>query len=366
MIDRRRLAYLALEEPLPGTAAEIHVREIVNGLTACGWQIDLYSTKVTATRHRLPRRIVGYLVLQARLALRLRRYQALYVRGHPLAFLVSVIAWLIRTPTIHEVNGPYHDVFVVHPAARYLRRPIEALQRLQFRLASGLIAVTPGLAGWLKNEAGHDRITLVPNGANTRLFHPGARSDRIIPRPYVVFVGGLTVWHGIGCMIDAVAHHEWPEEVNLVVVGDGPEAPRLRNAAAANQKIIPLGRLPYEDIPGLVAGALAGLCPIVDVGQRSATGLAPLKLFESLASGAPVIASALPGQGQFVEAHGVGLTFEAGSATDLADCVRRLWSDPVQAKEMGERGAALIRSGHSWERRAIDTHRFIEQLIRVI
>lgn len=361
-----RLAYLCLEAPREGQASFVHMNEIAAGLRRRDFTVDIFAPSYSGQWQRpsLPGRLAEYLRLQARLALRLRRYDAIYVRSHPLAFPLAMLCRLTGKPVFHEINGTYEDLYVAYPAAAKARRLLDFMQKSQFRAAAGNIGVTPQLCDWLRAEAlpRQPAVALVPNGANTDLFHPGAASGRPLPPRYVVFFGGLTRWHGVDDMLAAIASPLWPAGVALVVVGDGVEGERVRAAAATQPNLVVLGRLPYAEVPGVVAGAIAGLVPISDPKGRSSTaGLSPLKLYETLACGVPVIASRLPGQAELVEDAGCGLLFACGDGGGLAAAVATLAADPAQAQAMARRGLEMVRREHSWDQRAADTAAFIRR-----
>jgi len=115
-----------------------------------------------------------------------------------------------------------------------------------------------------------------------------------------------------------------------------------------------LGYRPYEELSQHIAGALAGLIPTTNPLGRSSTGMNPLKLFETLACGIPAIVTALPGQRELVTQGGCGLVVPCGDAAALARAVAELAADPARARQMGERGAALVRAAHSWHARAVE------------
>jgi glycosyltransferase involved in cell wall biosynthesis len=244
---------------------------------------------------------------------------------------------------------------------------LDHMQRLQYRSASGLIAVTPQLRHWLieKTAPKTPPIEVVPNGANINLFRPDAPSTRPLPERYVVFFGGLTAWHGVDTMLSALEASDWPAGVSLVIAGDGPELNRLRShASASGSRLTLLGRLSYADVPGVVSRSLAGLVPIVNPERRSEmAGLAPLKLFETLACGVPAIVSDFPFQADLVRNAKCGLVVPCDDGPALARAVAELAANPQAAKEMGRRGRDLVCNEHSWDRRATDTAAFLLRLL---
>jgi glycosyltransferase involved in cell wall biosynthesis len=348
-----RLAYLALEAPVPGQAVHTHAHEIIHGLEANGWTVKpFFATRSGAAAGRsIAVRLADYAALQARLIRVLARYDAVFIRGHFMAFPAALAARAARKPVVHEINGIVDEVIVTYPWMRRMRGIATALQRMQLRAADAVFAVTPGLAAWAQDEAGHDRVHVVPNGANVELFTPEG------PRPpetssYVVFVGGLVRWHGIGTMLAALRHAEWPPDVELVVVGDGIERGQLADAERHESRLRWLRRQDYAAVPIWLRGALAALVPIENTDGRSAHGVLPLKLFEAMACGVPVIATDLPGQGELVRTEAAGLVIPVGDPPALARAVAQLRADPEDARRMGQAGAKAVRERHSWRHRA--------------
>jgi glycosyltransferase involved in cell wall biosynthesis len=261
---------------------------------------------------------------------------------------------------VEEVNGTELDLIVSRPWLRPLRGLLRWLYVSQYRHAQHLFPVANELAGWLRAETRHDRVSVVPNAANTDLFRPIERQPK---EPFVVFFGGLTDWHGVDVMVDAVRQPAWPAGIRLVVIGTGARQRLVEDAVRAGLPVRWLGYRPYEEIPELVAGAIAGLIPTTNPLGRSSTGLNPLKLFETLACGIPAIVTALPGQADLVTEGRCGVVVPCGDAVALARAVAQLAADPGEAREMGRRGAALVRAAHSWRARAVEIDRVLRNCL---
>jgi glycosyltransferase involved in cell wall biosynthesis len=271
-----RIAYLALEAPVQGHAVHTHVHEIVRGLEANGWTVEpFFASRSGASAGRsLATRLADYAAVQFRLIRALPRFDALFIRGHFMALPAALAAKAARKTVVHEVNGVTDEIIVTYPWMRRMRRIVVALQRVQFRMADALFAVTSGLAEWARKQAGHDKVHIVPNGANAELFTPdGPRYTG--SSSYVIFVGGLVGWHGIGTMLSALRDQAWPAGVDLVVVGDGIERDQLARAEAGEPRLRWLRRQDYAAVPPLLRGALAALVPIDNPGGRSSAGVLP-------------------------------------------------------------------------------------------
>src|SRR5262249_54813974 len=148
-------------------------------------------------------------------------YDLIYVRAHVMTFPAALLARWTRRPIVHEVNGAYVDIMIAHPWVRTFSIPLQWLHCSQFRSADALIAVTEQLAEWLRSEGCKNCIDIIPNGANPELFSPERRSTMVLPPRYAIYFGGLTRWHGIEVILDAIRLPQWPAGVDLVIVGDG-------------------------------------------------------------------------------------------------------------------------------------------------
>lgn len=352
-----RVLYLSLEAPREGVASYAHVHEIIAGLRRRGWAVDLFAPYYATgwARPGLASRMVEYVKVQCRLIRSARPGDSVYVRSHFLAIIVSLWARLKRVPIIHEINGPYEDVSIAYAWARPLSGIIKWLWRLQFHWADHLITVTPQLKDWAAGQLRPKNITIIPNGANTDMFQPGARSDLDLPPTYVVFFGGLARWQGVPTLLEAKRSAAWPANIDLVIVGDGPERPIVEHAAAGDPRIHYLGRQSYTLLPGIITGSLAGLVPKNSLGDRSSTGLFPLKVFETLACGVPAIVTDFPGQADLIRENACGLAVPAENPEALAAAVAEIAADPDAAKQMGIRGRDAILAEHSWDIRAAAT-----------
>ena len=370
---RKQLDYLCMQPTRQGQASYAHVNEIVAGLSRRGWDVRLVEPP-----HPRPGRADGLrrAVVAASTQFsywverRFRPAPFVYIRGHFLNLPTAMLSRMAGSIVVQEVNGPASDTYDAWPQLRPLHGLFSLVSRIQILMADAVVVVTPGLEGYIREYYGRrDGYYVIGNGANVDRFHPaaaaaiGANPDFWGPATasgpadgarYVVFVGALASWQGVETIIDAARSPAWPSGVDLVIAGDGKERSRVDAAARENARIRWLGTIPYGETPALVARSLAALVPMTDA-PRSRFGLSPLKLFEAMASGVPVVASDLPGLGDVVRSHECGLTFPAGDADALARSVADLAADPARSAEMGSRGRNAAVTWYSWDARALQT-----------
>jgi glycosyltransferase involved in cell wall biosynthesis len=183
------------------------------------------------------------------------------------------------------------------------------------------------------------------NGVDVRKFalevrDPAARA-RIADTPdaIVVLYAGL---HGLAQgLAQAVAAAEQLRDdphVRFVLVGDGPEKAALVADAAARglDNIRFLDPVPAGDVPALLYAADILLVPL----KEFIPGAVPSKLYESMASGRPVLVVAEGEPAEIVHTYEVGRVAMPGDIDAIVGALRELASDPALRDRLGANGRA--------------------------
>jgi glycosyltransferase involved in cell wall biosynthesis len=204
--------------------------------------------------------------------------------------------------------------------------------RLGSAVVAAMLAVHRAAGTWAKQVDAY--ITL--NGfARTKLIEGGLDADRIhvnpnflgsTPEPgdgaggYALFAGRLTQEKGIRTLVSA--WEELGSDLPLKILGDGPEANHVAEAAARYPGIEWLGWRPVEEVLKFVSSAKFVVLPSVwyEVFNRI--------LLEGLAKGTPIIASRLGSMEAIVEHGRTGLLFAPNDPADLIRQVRWLLGSP--------------------------------------
>ena len=201
------------------------------------------------------------------------------------------------------------------------------------------------------------RTIVVPNGVETSRFRDlpdksEARQQLGLPEDasLVGFVGALRPWHGVNLALEALALV--PEIVHLVVAGDGPirdELVALADQLGVANRVHWLGQMSHADVPTVLAGCDAAVAPYPDLADFA---FSPLKLYEYLAAGLPVVASAI-GQIPDVLGHGAfGMLTRPGNVRDLAAALWITLSQPQRYQAAAQSARRHTLTHHSWRQRA--------------
>ncbi|OQW35077.1 MAG: hypothetical protein A4E19_01780 [Nitrospira sp. SG-bin1] len=272
--------------------------------------------------------------------------------------------WALRRgtcPVVYFVNGlPLEEVRGVwrHPPFRGL---LSYGLRLASRKAKALVSVCPEvLTGLGKLEPIRTKpCVVIRNGADPHIFfpqsHEKSRAELGLssPGPYIGFVGGFFPWHGLETLIEAMAIVAKSfASVQCLLVGDGPTRKRLeefvRELRLSAHVHFP-GRADFDMVPTWIAAF--DVCVVLHRQTRSYPGDS-MKLWEYLACGRPVVATAGPGYGETVEELHCGVSVKPDNPDDLARHLLCLLDDRPLRTGMGERGRTAVIRRHTWSARA--------------
>ena len=367
--DMLSVSYYSPEPDREGHASFTHVHEIIEGLQRRNWSVVLFSP--TYASRSLPGvvgrlRGIGGSITRCVVA---GRCDLVYMRWHFAAFPIGLWAKLLRIPLFIEINGPSEDLYIAWPFTQRFRWLFEWMMQKQIEWAAGVITVTPGLEAMSRDRAPAGKpVMTIPNGANIEMFSPDSlfRSNDLtagLPDKFMVFFGSMAPWQGIDTILAAAGHADWPKDVALVFAGDGQLRPVVEAAAGKHDHIFYIGRQPYAELPAVVARASGSFVSMEDTEGRAATGLAPLKLFESLSCGVPIIVTDLPFQADVVREGGCGIVVPPGDAEAIVHAVNQLTSDEPAARNMGARARQTAVLHHSWDARAGQTAKFLTQTL---
>ncbi|MDQ3669836.1 MAG: glycosyltransferase family 4 protein [Actinomycetota bacterium] len=390
-----RIAYVCSDfgVPIAGTkGASAHVRELTSAFAELGHEVQIFTPRAGGSPppgFRVPVRELapegydaltydllrkdtpfwaelrgalhaGVLHHRALPLLRELRPQLIYERLSLFGTAGAALARDLNVPLVLEVNAPLSDEQARHRTLTFTRTARE-IERRVLQAAAMVITVSPELERWaIRAGVAPERVQTVPNGVRSERFGAAAGEREAVRetlglsgRPVVGFVGTLKPWHDTETLVRAVAAlRRRGSDAVLLVVGDGPGRAGIEALAASEgigDSTLLAGPVSSDRIPGLLAAMDVAVAPYA---AAEPFYFSPLKLFEYLAAGVPVVAAAVGEIPECIRPWRTGLLYRPGDVSALAEAMGALLADPARACLLGARGREHAQRHHSWRRNA--------------
>lgn len=363
-----RVAYVTTDAGIPAfgsKGASIHVQAILGAFLRRGAEVTLFS----ADPGPVPSALAGLRVVplapqpkgmpDARAAGLIAADRALpdilatsgpfdliYERHALFASSAQAFAAARGIPSVLEVNAPLLDEQRRH---RTLARPAEAeaAVRSAMRTAARVVAVTDAVADYARAR-GAPAPRVVSNGVDPARFATPPRFEGAFTAG---FIGTLKPWHDTATLVAALPHvRASVPEARLLIVGDGPEGARLEAQAASLGLVDAVeftGALTPDAVPAALARMHAGVAPYRG---DAPFYFSPLKLYEYLAAGLPVVTSDVGDLARVVGRSGAGRVVPPDAPKHLAQTLVELAQAPAEAARLGAAGRAHVVAHHGWDK----------------
>ena len=371
-----RLAYVCADPGVPvfgRKGCSIHAQEVLRALLRRGIDVELFSARLGERPrrsleglrvHALPSGAGGDAAEREVLALAANRdleralkregpFDVVYERHSLWSFAAMEYARDTGVPGLLEVNAPLIEEQERHRGLVDRDGAQRAVDR-SFAAATTLIAVSDPLARHLESHpSARGRVRVVANGVDPERFRPGL-PPAIPPVPGVFtvgFVGSMKPWHGLSVLVEAFARlHATDPQTRLLLVGDGPERSAIeagiRNRDLTDSAIV-TGAVDPEEVPRFLVSMDAAVAPHL---ADETFYFSPLKVYEYMAAGLPVVASRL---GQLVELAEEGrcaLLCAPGDAGAFAQALGLLRQDPELSRRLSRAAREKVLRESSWDR----------------
>jgi glycosyltransferase involved in cell wall biosynthesis len=234
----------------------------------------------------------------------------------------------------------------------------KTVQRLICRFADCVLVNADAVKEWLTSE-GYDpaRIVVIPNGVELNRFNDAPEPERIRRdlgiaenAPIVMVVSRLTPKKGLEQFLAAAgALSSRFQDARFVIVGYANPSEKdyenslktLTGRLGLTDRVVFTGL--RQDVPALLAVATVAVMPSLDEALSNV-------LLESMAAGAPIVATRVGGTPEAIADGVTGLLVEPGDAAALAGAITRLLNDPALAERLGRAARQAIEDRYSVEK----------------
>ncbi len=357
----------------------IRIFELADNLTSLGHSVILFLPKIGYPKKQTVAKVIEipfvdfplirplsfHFISSLMLFIKLmERVDFLYVRQMN-SFFPVVIARLFKIPVFFEIpNDPY----LAYPSSGKIRRFLEkTIDNYSMMLADKIVV----LSEWSKrrlNQIGWislSKITVLPSGTDTKLFRPLKKREccnKLGLDPsffYVGFVGSFFIYQGVDTLIDAAPNILAKfANTRFLLVGEGPMMATWKkgvNQKALQEAFISTGQVPYKKVPEYI-GAM-DIC--VAPHQKDSNQASPVKIFDYMACGRPIVASNIAVVREIIGESGCGLLVSPEQSGDLAKGIISLIEDEKRRREMGIRGREYAVSN-------FDREKLVESLVLIM
>ncbi|HEY2547611.1 MAG TPA: glycosyltransferase [Candidatus Acidoferrum sp.] len=344
-----RLRVLHVIDRLGMGGTEVGILKVIKGLSGEGFEHRICTIRgfdeEFAKAHEFEGRIYvagrpgsGFQFLVGRLARIMRDFQPDIVHSRNWGAIEALLASRISgvPVAIHSEHGYEVDMLNGLPPRRRVFR------RFAYAAADAVFTVTEELRSYHARQAWLpvERIRVLQNGVDTSRFarrsgeREASRRQLGFDESNIVFgaVGRLVPIKDQGSLLRAaeiLIGKGLP--VYVLLVGSGPELPKLKEIVAASRFLS--GRVVFEgataDVPSSLNAMDVFVLPSVSEGMSNT-------LLEAMASGLPVVATRVGGNPELVEDERSGILFKPGDVTGLSAILERLVCTPRLREELGQ------------------------------
>ena len=379
-----RILYVALDQTVPGTlGGSVHVQSVAEGLAALGHDVHVAAQPGTswpagsvhwhamAPPLRQPHLRWMRTTAVTELA---RRVQAdvIMERYHNFGGEGVFAAQRLGLPSVLEVNAPVID----YPGSLKSRLDkalvMEPMRRWRDRICRQAQLFVTTSAAILPSWVEPRRVLEVEWGADVSHFRPDAPGaipfTRDSNRIMCVFAGAFRSWHGVVHLTAALArlHNAGDHRFGAVLIGDGPERHAAERTAHDLPGVTFTGALPHSALPAALAAADIGVAPFDPIKHaplRLGFYWSPLKIFEYMAVGLPVVAPALPRLKRLVEDGREGILYDSKDPRGLDRAIVQL-ADAGLRQRMGAAARTRVVKDFSWRAHCAALDRRLRSLKR--
>jgi len=395
-----RICYTATDVVIPHyRGASTHVYEVAKHLTRLGHEVHVISRRVSHVQpkyenvdsihvHRIFRGLIAPLPLAS--------YEQLKGTEQRIPkFLPKLYAWYLFT--LHAtyaglitsaITKKYNvDVIVEREssfgagaiASALTKRPLileiigPRYSRLSFKRSEKIIAYTRSV---LHNFVPPNKLVFVTAAVDVKSFKPDLVEGNLIRERYglrdsivIGYVGTFASWHGIEELIEAsIKVSERFPRVRFLMVGPYfTYAKELAQKRGVLNAYVFTGPIPYVDVPKYINAAdilVAPYNPTKSELRRKYGIGSPLKVFEYMACGKPVITTAIEPITQVVHEGKTGILTTPGDSEALSEAIIHLIEKPIFAERLGKAAREEVEERYSWEAFALQLENILKEAIK--
>ena len=248
---------------------------------------------------------------------------------------------------IRDVTWGYaKDVAGTSPTMIFAARMLERYILSALRRADLVIGASRGITTVVvEGGVDHDKAITVPNGISTDLLEAimqGTAGKVENRRPVVAYAGLIGYNQDLGVLLEAA---RMVPDVDFILAGDGPELALLKKKAGelALDNVSFSGYLSRDKLIDLYRRSNVLFAHVRSSPTINAT-MIPIKLFEYMAAGKPIVYAGKGAAAELLRQIGCAVTVAPEDPRAISSALAKLLGDPERMRLLGTRGRSCVRS----------------------
>lgn len=292
----------------------------------------------------------------------------------PFAGLAGItVARLRGVPFVFEIRDLWPESLVAMGQldTSVLVTVLDRMTDFLYAHADRIAITAPGMQEVVVDAGGDpDHVWLQPNGIDHTEFDPEiaeeiAEAELFDDRFVLSYVGTVGRAQGLEVVLDVAARLEETgyDDVLFAFIGFGSRYEELSRRADKRglDNVIFLGRRPKSEVPNYLHASDGAF--IHTESDEVFETMIPMKLYEALGAGLPVVLGASGDAVEIMNRADAGIAVTPGDADAIVDAVQQLRDDPDRCREYGEKGRRYVIENHSWNALATTYSEKITRLV---
>ncbi len=286
------------------------------------------------------------------------RPERIYERYSLFLFSTLLLGKIYGIPVIYEIND---SAQLVRLRPLYFKRIAAMIERLTFKKSAGLVFVSERLSQIILDAYPDIKTKSIisPNASDKNIFFYDENNKKNAKKIFELegktvcgFIGCFAFWHGVHHFMEKIAPtlKQHPNLV-LLLIGDGetlPTVKRIVDQFKLSEQVILTGNIPHGEISNYVNAMDFSVLP-----SSNEYG-SPMKMFELMGAGVPLVAANYPPIVEILEDGKDGWLFPQGNFDACIDLLIDIHKHPEKISNAAKLAEKKIHSQHQWQNNVCD------------
>jgi len=251
----------------------------------------------------------------------------------PIGFLAGK---LTRKPIIYDVHDFYFDKKI-----KFIKKLIQKIDGFFASKVDYIIVPSPYFLDYYKKLNGN--VALIFNAPEKNIF---TEKKELQSRVFTISYFGNVRWDKQ--LVDLMEAVKDIKNARIFIGGSGIKMEEIKRVAKNYDNVKIGGFVPYKELMDRYKESDC-IYVVYHPTNQVIKYSVPMKIFEAMACGLPVISNCEGFTGEFVRKNRIGLCVEEGNLKQIREAVIKLMNDPELRKEFGENGRHLVEKFYNWE-----------------